>query len=186
MASLSPVSMALSSLGAGLRLSLSMFAIVIAPFLPFLLSITFYLIGFLLIGLAISFLLPHLPYILSRGIAYIIRRSLPSSLLQYSWNSLGVTPDVALARGMALLPLRSLATPACALTGYACHLSLLSRKDAKGEYISLAGPMWRSPDVDVAGVARNLTKDVKGARDIFESIAMLSDGAMMDRLGYVR
>ena len=96
--------------------------------------------------------------------------------------------DIALARGVALLPLRGLATPACALTGLACHLSLLSRTSTDGDYIHLAKSIWQSTtqSVDVAGVARNLTKDVKGAKDIFESIAMLSEGGMMDRLEYVR
>lgn len=53
----------------------------------------------------------------------------------------------------------------------------------------VAQPFWKARGdgpVDIAGVARNLTKDVKGAKDIFESISLLSEGGMMDRLEYVR
>jgi hypothetical protein len=55
-----------------------------------------------------------------------------------------------------------------------------------------AGSIWNwrwgraKDEIDVGQVARSLTKEVMGARDIFESIASLSEGKMTDRLEYVR
>jgi hypothetical protein len=74
-----------------------------------------------------------------------------------------------------------------------CSLSLLSNVGPEGKAIRTARPFWtwqwkswQRDQVNIGGVARSLAKEAKGAKDIFESIAQLSDGGMMDRLEYVR
>jgi len=177
------LSSTISLLFSSLSIVISVMHVILRPILPYVLLA-------LLLSSAILYLPPRLPSLLLKIIGYVLHKASSSWLDSLAWwpSLINGDRDIALARGLALLPLRGLATPACALTGLACHLSLLSTTTTEGNYIRLAQPVWKSVNqpVDVAGVARNLTKDVKGARDIFESIAMLSEGGMMDRLEYVR
>ena len=92
---------------------------------------------------------------------------------------------------MALLPIRTLATPLCALTGQVCALSLATKRNGPSQ-VQPAKPFWMwtwsstADAVNVGEVARSLAKEATGAKDIFESVAKLSDGGIMDRLEYVR
>ena len=157
--------------------------LLLRPFIPYILLA-------LIFSAAVLYLPPRIPSFLFKVLGYMLHSVSSSWLDSLSfWPSLTYGDrDIALAQGLALLPLRSLATPACALIGLACNLSLLSQTDTEGKYVRMAQPIWKSSTqtVDVGAVARNLTKDVKGAKDIFESIALLSEGGMMDRLEYVR
>ena len=142
---------------------------ILAPVYPYL-----FLAGFALIVLSWASygLINVIPPLLFRVPGHILRLILPS------FGSISGS-DVAIGQRMALIPLRTLATPACALTGQLCGLSFISKSSS-----------WnlrrRAPEVDVGEVARSLVKEAKGAKDIFESIALLSGGGMMERLEYVK
>ena len=172
----------LSLLGSVIHYVISLLITFLQPFAPY--------IFLLLVSIALPLLLSRIPSWILRGLGYLLHRLTFNRLEALSWWPSALTPDsdIALAQGIALLPIRSLATPLCALTGLTCQLSFLSHTDTTGSCTRAARPFWRSEGrgLNIAGAARNLTKDVKGAKDIFESIAMLSDGRMMDRLEYVR
>lgn len=119
---------------------------------------------------------------------------LPSAISSLVYQSAGklirpllrsATPDLTIGQDTLLLPLRSLSTPVCALTGQLCGLSLLGGADA-------AKPFWswklrtQKDEVDVGRVAREMAREVQGAKDIFDSLAILTGGGMMDRSEHVR
>jgi len=142
---------------------------VLAPVYPYLFLTAFALVA---ISWASYGLLNVIPPLLFQIPGHLLRVVLPS----FRGSS---TSDMAIGQGLALLPLRTLATPACVLTGQLCTLSFVNQT---------SGWSWtrREPEVDVGVVARSLVKEAKGAKDIFQSIALLSDGGLMDRLEYVR
>lgn len=160
---------------------------ILAPFYPY---IFLTVLALLAASGAVYFLLNVLPPLLFRIPGHILRSILPSLPAWYTPSADG---DTAFGQGLALLPLRSLATPACTVLGQMCSLSLLSNVGPEGKAIRTARPFWtwqwkswQRDQVNIGGVARSLAKEAKGAKDIFESIAQLSDGGMMDRLEYVR
>ncbi|KAL1407213.1 hypothetical protein Q8F55_006630 [Vanrija albida] len=95
--------------------------------------------------------------------------------------------DASLPTTVALLPLRLIATPACLVTNILCPLSLLSTGITPN---ATAKPFWRlfsQPiEVDVAAVSRELSKEVRNAKDIFDSLQALGDGRMTEGLGHVK
>jgi hypothetical protein len=149
-------------------------------------------IGYTLIG-------PFLPYIyltflallLLSGTVYYLTRYFPSHVY-------GLISRLVFLPGTATdyidlleYPARTAATPVCALTGLLCQASFISQHANS----SKAGGFWNwnwmslgadKVEVDIGEVARSLTKEVMGAKDIFESITMLSEGRMTDQLGYVK
>ncbi|TXT07316.1 hypothetical protein VHUM_03486 [Vanrija humicola] len=97
------------------------------------------------------------------------------------------TGDTSLPTTVAILPLRLIATPACLLTNVLCPLSLLSTGITPN---ATAKPFWRlfsqPMEVDVAAVSRELSKEVRNAKDIFDSLQALGDGRMTEGLGHVK
>lgn len=94
------------------------------------------------------------------------------------------TPDTSLTTAIAMLPVRTLATPACLLANIGCPLSLLAAPNMT------ARPFWHivsgGAEVDVAAVSRELSREARQAKDIFESLTALGDGRMTAGLGHVR
>lgn len=92
--------------------------------------------------------------------------------------------DASLPAAVAMLPVRALATPACFLANIGCPLSLLTAPNMTGR------PFWQmvsgGADVDVAAVSRELSREARQAKDIFESLTALGDGRMTAGLGHVR
>lgn len=92
----------------------------------------------------------------------------------------------SVASNAALIPLRAIATPACLLTNSMCGLSLFSTKNTSAQ------PVWKlfsgitRSEVDVAAVSRELSREARNAKDIFESLTALGDGRMTAGLGHVR
>ena len=145
---------------------------ILAPFYPYIFLTVLALLGS-------SYILYRLNNLIPPALYYLPGRTL--RLLTPRWLISPSTSDIALGRSVAYSPLKLLATPACALTGQLCTVSYLNA--------TLAGQWWkgrREPEVNVAEVARRMAKEAQGARDIFESIATLSEGGMMGRLEYVR
>lgn len=95
-----------------------------------------------------------------------------------------VTPTANGVSSALLLPIRAIATPTCLVANFLCPLSLL------GGTNETAQPFWRlikpGEDIDVAAVSRELSKEVRNAKDIFESLQALGDGRMTEGLGHVR
>ena len=96
------------------------------------------------------------------------------------------TSDVA-------LPVRALATSSCAMFNILCPLSALSTQN--GNSTQLAQAWWRfgRPEaeseeyrLDVGKVAKALTEEVMGARDIFTSVRLLGEGGLVRGLEYVK
>ena len=167
---------------AGIRLA----HVLLTPIYPYLFLAILTLLAFS--GLIYASL-NVLPTLLFKVAGVLIRSVLPSWPTRAAWWTPSSDTDTALGQGLALLPLRTLATPACLLSGQMCALSLFTMTGNDGTLVHTARPFWSwswTAEVDVGEVARSLTKEAKGARDIFESIAMLSEGGMMDRLEYVR
>jgi hypothetical protein len=148
-----------------------------------------------------TFLGPFFPYIyltilailLISGIIYYITHHLPTHLYNLIFRIIPFARSSGNIINYLEYPARITATPLCALTGILCEVSLISQNGTS----SIGGGFWKwkwkwnwsrgtGDQVDVGGVARSLTKEVMGAKDIFESIAMLSEGGMTDRLEYVR
>lgn len=88
--------------------------------------------------------------------------------------------------GGVMLPFRTIATPTCLLVNVGCGISLFSDGN------DTARPFWKMwqstavDSVDVAGVSRSLSSEVRVARDIFDSLVSLGDGRMMEGLAHVR
>ncbi|WVR03043.1 hypothetical protein IAU60_000032 [Kwoniella sp. DSM 27419] len=145
----------------------------------------------LLISLGAAFaylILPLLPSIVLRMLGRLLRFMSKDLFVRLIGSQTDL--DFALGEGLVQLPARTLATPACLLTGLFCQASLLTRRGEDGKAI-LAKPIWAGavePDdpMDVALVARALTKEVRGARDIFDSVRMLGQGGIAGGLEYVR
>ncbi|ORX35154.1 hypothetical protein BD324DRAFT_652866 [Kockovaella imperatae] len=169
--------------------SIRLFHVILAPFYPYVAAGGAIL---LLISLTTHLLLDSLPPLLFRIPGHLLRLVLPS-LPSFAWWTAPDT-DTAVGQGVALLPLRLLATPVCTFTGQACLLSLASKRESQaGETRMIkARPFWEwqltsaRNAVDVGNVARNLAKEASGAKSIFESVARLSEGGLMDRLEHVR
>lgn len=93
---------------------------------------------------------------------------------------------------------RALATPSCTLTGLFCAHSLFttSRSTATEEAPDTIGktarPFWKwltpqpKEEVDIGLVAQGLTKRVKWARNIFDSVKLLGEEHVIDPLDPVR
>jgi hypothetical protein len=145
---------------------------ILGPFYPYIFLTLLALFG-------ASYILYRLNNLIPPALYYLPGRTV--RLLTPRWLISPSTSDIALGRSIAYSPLKLLATPACALTGQLCTISYFNA--------TLAGQWWqgkREPEVNVAEVARRMAKEAQGARDIFESIATLSEGGMMGRLEYVR
>lgn len=84
-----------------------------------------------------------------------------------------------------LIPLRVLATPACLLTNSMCSLSLLASNGTAQPIWKLFGGLPRN-EVDVAAVSRELSREARHAKDIFESLTALGDGRMTAGIGHLR
>ena len=141
-----------------------------------------FLIAIALLALSTTFyaLWTYLPPLLFSAPGYVIRHLLSSSSLS----------DIDIGQKAVIYPLRTLATPLCALTGQACTLSLLSTFSPNATE-ARARPFWKwggagTPNINMGEVARSLTKEVKGAKDIFESLELLSNGEMWNRLEHLR
>ncbi|KAK8844817.1 hypothetical protein IAR55_006667 [Kwoniella newhampshirensis] len=150
--------------------------------------------GLILISLfsaATYFLLPLLPPLIFRILGRSLR-FLSNDFVSRMFTSLPGDGEITLGTEFFLLPVRTLATPACALAGLGCQLSLLSGGFVGDGTVENARPFWRwtsekkGDEVDVGQVARALTKEVRGARDIFDSVRMLGDGGLANGLEYVR
>ncbi|OCF34558.1 hypothetical protein I316_03599 [Kwoniella heveanensis BCC8398] len=141
---------------------------------------------------AAYFLLPILPSILLKLLGKVARYLSGNFITRVL--HLYDDSDIALGSDVLILPARTLATPACLLTGLFCQTSLLSHQ-LNGTTIP-ARPLWkaiggRHPEeagdpLDVGQVARALTKEVRGARDIFDSVRMLGQGSVVGGLEYLR
>ncbi|WWC57521.1 uncharacterized protein I303_100053 [Kwoniella dejecticola CBS 10117] len=139
-------------------------------------------------SLTAYFLLPLIPSLVLRLLGKALRSisgSLVLRTLSYARES-----DVMLGKEVLLLPAKTLATPACLLTGLFCQTSLLAHNGDNGTIIP-AKPFWArsndlEDDLDVGQYARVLTKEARGARDIFESVRTLNQGGVAGGLEYVR
>ncbi|WVQ94388.1 hypothetical protein IAU59_001467 [Kwoniella sp. CBS 9459] len=171
-----------------LRLLLAPLHIILAPIYAHLAN------AILLLTLgsaAVYFLLPLLPSFLLKVLGKAVRY-LSGNFVARLFN-LYDDSDIALGSDVLLLPARTLATPACLLTGLFCQTSLLSHQ-LNGTTVP-ARSLWsgigriKAEDgdpLDVGQVARALTKEVRGARDIFDSVRMLGQGSVVGGLEYVR
>lgn len=94
---------------------------------------------------------------------------------------------------------RALATPSCALTGLFCAHSLFTTshsstttQEASDTIGTTARPFWKwlapqpKEEIDVGLVAQGLTKRVKWARNIFDSVKLLGEEHVIDPLDPVR
>ena len=178
------LSFALESLIALIRL----FHVIFSPFYPYVAVGVAILLA---LSTTLHLLLDTIPPLVFRIPGQLLRSALPS-LPSFAWSRFTGSDDTAIGQGLALLPLRSLATPLCALTGQVCSLSLMTRmaNDDGRRRTSEAEPFWRwrwsfVPELDVGQVARSLAKEAKGAKGIFDSVSKLSDGGLMG-LDYVR
>ena len=178
-------SVALETLIALIRL----FHVIFSPFYPYV-AVG---LGILLaLSTTLHLLLDTVPPLIFRVPGHLLRLVMPS-LPSFAWSRFTGNDDTAIGQGLALLPLRSLATPLCALTGQVCSLSLMTRMtsaDDGRQRVNEAEPFWKwrwtfTPEVDVGQVARSLAKEAKGAKGIFDSVSKLSDGRLMG-LDYVR
>ena len=152
--------------------------VILEPFYPYVFLVVF---GLLVFSAAVYALFNVIPPLLFRLPGFLFRSLLPD------WTGSQDVSDMALGQAFALAPLKTFATPVCALAGQLCALSYLS-KEWNGT-LEPATPFWqwgRNTEIDAGAVARSLAKEAKGAKDIFESIALLSSGGLMDRLEYVR
>ncbi|WWC67376.1 uncharacterized protein I206_101284 [Kwoniella pini CBS 10737] len=139
-------------------------------------------------SLASYFILPLVPSIILKLLGKAFR-SVSSNFIARAFNY-AQDSDISLGKEVVLLPAKTLATPACLLTGLFCHTSLLSQHDDNGTVIP-AKPFWSTTsanedDLDVGQYARVLTKEARGARDIFESVRTLNQGGVAGGLEYVR
>ncbi|WWC90279.1 uncharacterized protein L201_005212 [Kwoniella dendrophila CBS 6074] len=185
-----PITDTLNLLLLPLRLILAPLNILLAPFYAHLAN------GLLLItigSLFAYFILPLIPSLVLKLIGRLIKY-ISSDFISRNFGFTQNT-DLGLGKEVFLLPAKTLATPACLLTGLFCHNSLLSRNDINGTTIIPAKPFWQNfkydqevekDDVDIGEYARALTKEARGARDIFDSVRMLGQGGVAGGLEYVR
>jgi hypothetical protein len=174
------------------RFAVSLLQILLEPiFFP--LIYTF--IAVTIISLFTYYLLPHIPNFLLLLVGKLLRvlgrKLLPSFP---AWGD----SDVALGADALAAPFRAvIATPACALAGVLCPLSIATTLHPKQDNaLRTAKPFWqwdlfpsvspRGDAVDVGRIAMRLTKEVKQARDIFDSVRSLGDGSLIGGLEYVR
>ncbi|WVQ82840.1 hypothetical protein IAT38_004973 [Cryptococcus sp. DSM 104549] len=178
-----------------LRLLLTPFQLVLIPletiFSPFIAhAVNAVLLALFALG-AIYFVLPRIPNLLLWALgktAGWILGDIGDRIVGLG-EGLGPVGQVILA-----FPVRTLSTPACALTGLGCQLSFLSSLHATSQDGgTMAKPFWewfgeeeKGNDVDVGQVARALTKEVRRARDIFDSVRMLGDESAVGTLEHVR
>lgn len=171
---------------------------------PYLLPLFLTLSAILIAGLSTYFLLPLLPSFLVNLTAKALRTIIPGT----TW-AVGSLSNLGITRSAAIVPARILVTPACTLLGLGCQYSLLSTVNPRlieldaGEYEEKEGitarPFWkwdwsvlvpdlglsgRGSGVNVAGVARGLGREVKQARDIFESVQSMSSAGLVRNLHY--
>ncbi|WRT63146.1 uncharacterized protein IL334_000049 [Kwoniella shivajii] len=180
-----PLADTLNVLLTPLRLILLPFNIFLGPFFAHLAN------AFLLITIAsfsAYFLLPLLPSIILKLLGKSIRY-LSNDFLSRAFG-FAQDSDIMLGKEVFLLPAKTLATPACLLAGLFCETSLLAQIGEDGTRAA-ARPFWASvrsdeDDVDVAQYARALTKEARGARDIFDSVRTLGHGGVAGGLEYVR
>lgn len=191
------------------RLLLALITLASALLAPYLMPLVLASFGTLLVGSALYVLLPRVPSILVSVTAALLRRVLPGASL-----SLGSLSDLGVLQSAAIGPARTAATPLCAVLGIACEYSLLSAfrpplADPLGETpdttegeSSIARPFWRwhwtehfpsilpgrrrGAVVDIGGVARGLSREVKQARDIFESVQSMGSAGLVRNLHYVK
>lgn len=94
---------------------------------------------------------------------------------------------------------RALATPSCTLTGLFCAHSLFTTshsstttQEAPDNIGAMASPFWKwltpqpKEEIDIGLVAQGLTKRVKWARNIFDSVKLLGEEHVIDPLDPVR
>ncbi|OCF60224.1 hypothetical protein L486_02904 [Kwoniella mangroviensis CBS 10435] len=170
------------------RLLLAPLHFLLSPFLAHLAN------GVLLLtigSLAAYFILPLLPSIILKLLGRAIRY-LSSDFISRTFG-FGQDSDIILGKELLLLPAKTLATPACLLTGLLCQTSLLSHH-LNGTN-SPARPFWASwgsgeeqdeDPVDIGQYARALAQEARGARDIFDSVRMLGQGGVAGGLNYVK
>lgn len=190
-----------SALLAILRVIVSIFNVLLGPIIYPMIYTT---LAISLVSLAAYYLLPNLPrfvLLLTGKLVRLLARtwtpSIPSLNGWSGWN----TTDVRLGQEALSIPFRAIvAAPACAITGVLCPLSIVTRRGPGGaggeEHEFVARPFWQwdvfgggssaADVVDVGRVARGLTKEIKQARDIFDSVRMLGDGTLIGGLEYVR
>ncbi|WWD22629.1 hypothetical protein CI109_107122 [Kwoniella shandongensis] len=160
-------------------------------FSPFLSHLANALVLISIFSAAVYFLLPLLPSLIFKILGKSLR-FLSNDFISRTFNNLPGDGDITIGTEFLLLPVRTLATPACALAGVGCQLSLLSSGLVGNGTTVKARPFWRwasekkGDEVDVGQVARALTKEVRGARDIFDSVRMLGEGGLANGLEYVR
>lgn len=166
---------------------------------PFLLSLLAPILAVLVLSGIAYLTLPVLPGFILRHTAGFLR-STASRLLHNSLiNSMS---DSALTKEISILPLRALvATPSCALLGSLCHLSILTPRlqdpttTAQGS--NVARPFWKwskfhigqpgvLDDIAVGRLARGLSKEVKQASTIFDSLTNVGEHSLSLGSEYVR
>jgi hypothetical protein len=184
-----------------LRVGASIFNILLGPIIYPMIYTT---LAISLLSLAAYYLLPHLPrfvlLLIGKLVRLLARTWTPSIPSLNGWVGWNIT-DVRLGQEALSIPFRAIvAAPACAITGVLCPLSIVTRRGPDGvrgeEPDVVARPFWQwdmfgggssAVDiVDVGRVARGLTKEIKQARDIFDSVRMLGDGTLIGGLEYVR
>jgi hypothetical protein len=177
---------------------------------PYILPIALTLTTTVFLGLSVYFLLPLLPSFLVNLTAKALRTILPGT----TW-AVGSLSNLGITRSAAIVPARVIVTPACTLLGLGCQYSLLStfRPDERIELevgdeaygagdLRIARPFWEwdwsavvpnlkaggkgRGGVDVGSIARGLGKEVKQARDIFESVQSMSSAGLIRNLHYVK
>ncbi|WVW81195.1 hypothetical protein I302_103186 [Kwoniella bestiolae CBS 10118] len=172
------------------RLLLAPLHILLSPFLAHLAN------AFLLLtigGLGAYFILPLIPSIILKLLGKAVRYISSDFLSRSLGFSISQDSDISLGKEVLLLPAKTLATPACLLTGLFCQTSLRSHH-INGTTVP-ARPFWSSfrandeeeeDPVDVGQYARALAQEARGARDIFDSVRMLGQGGVAGGLNYVK
>lgn len=139
---------------------------------------------------------------------YVIIHHLPgwitgllSNMLSYVFKSscLDIWGLGDLSKDVMGFSARALATPSCALTGLFCAHSLFATshfstttQEASDTIGTMARPFWKwltpqpKEEIDVGLVAQGLTKRVKWARNIFDSVKLLGEEHVIDPLDPVR
>lgn len=178
----------LSYLLAPLRLVLYPIQIICFPFFTYLINLFILAAIATLAGYVI---IPRFPGwitgLLSNMLSYVFKSS---------YFDIGELGD--LSKDVMGFSARALATPSCTLTGLFCAHSLFttSRSTATEEAPDTIGktarPFWKwltpqpKEEVDIGLVAQGLTKRVKWARNIFDSVKLLGEEHVIDPLDPVR
>lgn len=141
-------------------------AIILAPIRPILSPVLWHVVN--------AFLLAVFSAVLVYSAVHYVKHSI---------FGLAASSSTAISAA-ALLPLRIVATPTCLVANFLCPHSLLSGNN------ETAQPFWRvmapERELDVAAVSHVLSKGVRNAQDIFESLQSLGDGRLTQGLNHVR